>query len=262
MTLYAKNEDWVFPSFKMRGAIPMCAGIFVTDHLRPAALKPGVHIADGQRFGLHSLRSSLATWVDVQNIRLCRIFCTCGFHAQLNPAYSTSFFMSIMVASLNNGGNPIFHRLQKSSAFQGALIQQLSRGPARSGRDRASDKALKAGNPDGEVAPDEPQPHERQDGQKRKRLADTFANRSQQNYRPEYGHHSCYNDELSTIQGVANFAGGGINRKVARPEPHKNVPVRDQPKYSRRESDAVAYNVNLARVNTAQTTSEMRRQRV
>jgi integrase len=63
MTPYAKDEDWVFPSFKMRGAIPMCAGIFVTDHLRPAALKAGVQIADGQRFGLHSLRSSMATWM-------------------------------------------------------------------------------------------------------------------------------------------------------------------------------------------------------
>lgn len=63
MTPYANDEDWVFPSFKMRGAIPMCAGIFVTDHLRPAALKAGVQIADGQRFGLHSLRSSMATWM-------------------------------------------------------------------------------------------------------------------------------------------------------------------------------------------------------
>jgi len=47
----------------MHGAIPMCAGIFVTDHLRPAALAAGVQIADGQRFGLHSLRSSMATWM-------------------------------------------------------------------------------------------------------------------------------------------------------------------------------------------------------
>ncbi len=63
MTPYAKDEDWVFPSLKMRGEIPMCAGIFVTDHLRPAALTAGIQIADGQRFGLHSLRSSMATWM-------------------------------------------------------------------------------------------------------------------------------------------------------------------------------------------------------
>jgi len=32
----------------------MSAGIFVTDYLRPAALKVGVVIPDGQQFGLHS----------------------------------------------------------------------------------------------------------------------------------------------------------------------------------------------------------------
>jgi hypothetical protein len=41
----------------------MCAGIFVTVHLRPAAIRAGVGIAPGQRFGLHSFRSSLATWL-------------------------------------------------------------------------------------------------------------------------------------------------------------------------------------------------------
>jgi integrase len=51
----------VFPSLRMPGKIPMCAGIFVTDHLRPAALAAGIQIGDGQRFGLHSLRSSMAT---------------------------------------------------------------------------------------------------------------------------------------------------------------------------------------------------------
>jgi hypothetical protein len=40
-----------------------CAGIFVTDYLRPAALAAGVQIADGQRFALHSLRSCMATWM-------------------------------------------------------------------------------------------------------------------------------------------------------------------------------------------------------
>jgi len=63
ITPYAQDEDWVFPSFKMHGKIPMCAGIFVTDHLRPAALAAGIEIGDGQRFGLHFLRSSMATWM-------------------------------------------------------------------------------------------------------------------------------------------------------------------------------------------------------
>jgi len=35
----------------------------VTDYLRPAAIKAGVAIPNRQRFGLHSFRSSLATWM-------------------------------------------------------------------------------------------------------------------------------------------------------------------------------------------------------
>jgi integrase len=60
---HASDTDWIFPSLKMHGRIPISAGIFVTDYLRPAALKAGVVIPDGQRFGLHSFRSSLATWM-------------------------------------------------------------------------------------------------------------------------------------------------------------------------------------------------------
>ncbi len=63
VTQYSGDDDWIFPSYKMTGSIPMCAGIFVADHLRPAALSAGVKIADGERFGLHSLRSSMATWM-------------------------------------------------------------------------------------------------------------------------------------------------------------------------------------------------------
>ncbi len=63
VTQHSGDDDWIFPSYKMTGSIPMCAGIFVTDHLRPAALTVGVKIADGERFGLHSLRSSMATWM-------------------------------------------------------------------------------------------------------------------------------------------------------------------------------------------------------
>ena len=35
----------------------------MADHLRPAEKKAGVHIADGQRFGLHNLRHSLSNWL-------------------------------------------------------------------------------------------------------------------------------------------------------------------------------------------------------
>src|SRR5580693_8717111 len=48
-----------------------------------------------------------------------------------------------------------------------------------------------------------------------------------------------------------------------RDEPYteKGKVVEVTARYARCESDAVAYNLNRARVNTAQTTSEMRRQR-
>ena len=62
-TPYAKDSDFVFPSMKSQGRKPLCSSVFVADHLRPAAKKAGVHIEDGQRFGLHNLRHSLSNWL-------------------------------------------------------------------------------------------------------------------------------------------------------------------------------------------------------
>lgn len=62
-SLYAADTDFVFPSLKKKGKVPVCASIFVHDHLRPAAIAAGVQIPDGYRFGLHNLRHSLATWL-------------------------------------------------------------------------------------------------------------------------------------------------------------------------------------------------------
>jgi len=62
-TPYAKETDFVFPSFKERGRKPLYASSFVADYLRPAAITAGVSIADGQRFGLHNLRHSLSNWL-------------------------------------------------------------------------------------------------------------------------------------------------------------------------------------------------------
>ena len=53
----------MFPSLRARGSKPLCSSVFVADHLRPAAKKAGVHIEDGQRFGLHNLRHSLSNWL-------------------------------------------------------------------------------------------------------------------------------------------------------------------------------------------------------
>jgi len=60
---YSNSSDFVFPSLKMKGRIPISASIFVQDHLRPAATAAGVQIVAGQRFGLHNLRHSLSNWL-------------------------------------------------------------------------------------------------------------------------------------------------------------------------------------------------------
>jgi len=62
-TPYAKETDFVFPSFKAEGKVPLSGSIFVGDHLRPAAIAAGVSINEGQRFGLHNLRHSLSNWL-------------------------------------------------------------------------------------------------------------------------------------------------------------------------------------------------------
>ena len=50
-TSYAADEDFVFPSLRTKGRVPLSASIFVADYLRPAAKKAGICIKDGQRFG-------------------------------------------------------------------------------------------------------------------------------------------------------------------------------------------------------------------
>jgi integrase len=60
---YSKDGDFLFPSLKTRGCVPLSASIFVADYLRPAAKKAGAQIEDGQRFGLHNLRHSLSNWL-------------------------------------------------------------------------------------------------------------------------------------------------------------------------------------------------------
>ena len=62
-TPYAADEDFLFPSLRATGRVPLSASIFDADHLRPAAKKAGVCIKDGQRFGLHNLRHSLSNWL-------------------------------------------------------------------------------------------------------------------------------------------------------------------------------------------------------
>ncbi len=62
-TPYASATDFVFPSYRRGGRVPLSASIFVADHLRPAAIAVGVSIQPSQRFGLHNLRHSLSTFL-------------------------------------------------------------------------------------------------------------------------------------------------------------------------------------------------------
>ena len=62
-TAHAADIDFVFPSLKAEGRVPLSPAVFVADHLRPAAIKAGVRIEPGQRFGLHNLRHSLSSWL-------------------------------------------------------------------------------------------------------------------------------------------------------------------------------------------------------
>lgn len=66
-TPYPKPQDWVFPSFKLRGRKPRTGSIMAQDYLRPAAVKAGILTeGDRRRFGFHNLRHSLASYLVTQ----------------------------------------------------------------------------------------------------------------------------------------------------------------------------------------------------
>ena len=62
-TPYGKPNDWIFPSIKLKGKTPLSASIMAADKIRPAAIKVGIRLAPGQRFGFHNFRHSLATFL-------------------------------------------------------------------------------------------------------------------------------------------------------------------------------------------------------
>jgi integrase len=67
LSMYSKDDDWIFPSLKLKGAKPRAASSAAQDYLRPAAVKAGI-IEEGssKRFGWHNLRHSLATFLSGQ----------------------------------------------------------------------------------------------------------------------------------------------------------------------------------------------------
>ncbi len=62
-THYAKPEDWIFPSTKLKAVTPLSASMMTAAKIRPAAVKVGIRLAKGQRFGFHNFRHSLATFL-------------------------------------------------------------------------------------------------------------------------------------------------------------------------------------------------------
>ena len=62
-TPHGKDTDFVFPSLKANGRVPLSPAVFVADHLRKAAITAGVQVPKGHRFGLHNLRHSLSNWM-------------------------------------------------------------------------------------------------------------------------------------------------------------------------------------------------------
>lgn len=62
-TTYHRDTDFVFASDKLKGKKPRCGQMVNRCYLKPAAIAAGI-IKEGERFGFHSLRHSLGTWVN------------------------------------------------------------------------------------------------------------------------------------------------------------------------------------------------------
>ena len=78
-TEYARPTDWVFASRKTRGRTPRVGNMLCVDYLRPAAIKAGVKLENGQRFGFHNLRHSLASFlVTRRRLMSRRLSVACG----------------------------------------------------------------------------------------------------------------------------------------------------------------------------------------
>lgn len=62
--VYNQSTDWVFASRKLKGKQPRVANMLVEDYLRPAAVRAGILAKDDpRRFGFHTCRHSLATFL-------------------------------------------------------------------------------------------------------------------------------------------------------------------------------------------------------
>ena len=115
-TAYAGLGDWIFASSKLKGRQPRTASILAADHLRPAAIAAGVVLKPGQRFGLHNLRHSLATFfVNNENdtktvqglLRHANVSTTLGLYAQSVNSSMVEAQESMLKAILRNGSDTV-----------------------------------------------------------------------------------------------------------------------------------------------------------
>jgi len=61
--LYGADEDFMFPSYKLRGKQPRLGSMIDQDYLRPAAIRAGIITEDCPRWGFHNFRHSLSTYL-------------------------------------------------------------------------------------------------------------------------------------------------------------------------------------------------------
>lgn len=110
---YSQDTDWVFPSFRKNGKQPRVANMLVADYLRPIALQLGV-LREGEktRFGFHTLRHSLASFLVSQNV---------------NPTVVQKTLRHSNVATTlglySHASNP--ERLSAQTAFFGAVSETV-----------------------------------------------------------------------------------------------------------------------------------------
>jgi integrase len=123
-TLYAKPEDWIFPSTKLKGKTPLSASMMTAAKIRPAAVKVGIRLAKGQRFGFHNFRHSLATFLvnrgtDVKTIqgllRHAKVTTTLDLYSQSIDASKLNAQKDMAMAITENG--------QQSAHFTGEELQ-------------------------------------------------------------------------------------------------------------------------------------------
>ena len=83
-TPYHRDSDFVFASDKLKGKKPRSGQMVNRSYVKPAAIAAGI-IREGERFGFHSLRHSLSTWVG-DNLKDVKIVQELLRHAKPNLA--------------------------------------------------------------------------------------------------------------------------------------------------------------------------------